>query len=87
MLLTIAVAFGASWWNSQISQNELKFKIELYEKRQEQIASQVADDSQAIQQNANRLIEVATLQQALAEQVRELHQEQEQLKVAVMSRR
>ena len=77
VVLTAAIAFGTSWWNSQMTQNDLRLRLDLLERRQEERASTVAQQSQAIQQNSIRLAELGVLTTSLAEQVKDIKQDHE----------
>lgn len=77
VLLTAAIAFGTSWWNSQMTQNDLRLRLDLLERRQEERAGAAAQQAAAIQQNSIRLAELGVLQTNLAEQMKEIKQEHE----------
>lgn len=76
LLLTVAVAFGTSWWNSQLTQNDLRFRLDRLEEKQKDTSAAMAAASQTAQQNAIRLAELGVIQSNIADELRELKQDQ-----------
>ena len=79
LLLTVAVAFGTSWWNSQLALNDLKYRLDRLEEKQKDQAATMAASAQTAQQNAIRLAELGVVQTSLAEQLKEIKAENERL--------
>ncbi len=79
LLLTIIVAFGTSWWNSQLTQNELRFRLDRLEEKQKEALATTADAAKTAQGNAIRMAEMGVIQNNVIEQVREIRAEHDRL--------
>lgn len=80
LVLAVLVAFATSWWNSQKSQSDFQHRIEILEKRAETNASNISNNSTALQNNAIRIAEINIIQTNTLEQIRELKSEQAEIK-------
>jgi hypothetical protein len=79
LLLTVLVAFGTSWWNSQLTQNELRFRLDRIEERQKEASASTAEAARVAQGNAIRMAELGIIQNNVVEQLREVKSEHERL--------
>lgn len=79
LLLTAAVAFGTSWWNSQLTLNEIRFRLDRVEEKQKDTAAAAAASAQIAQQNAIRMAELGVIQGNVVEQLKEIKREHEQI--------
>lgn len=86
LIIAVLVSFAASWWNTQLAQNDLLHRIENTEKRAESNAANIAQNSAALQQNAIRIAELVIIQTNTLEQIRDLKQEQTDIKQRLMTR-
>lgn len=83
VVLAILTAFATSWWNSQKSQSELQFRLEAIEQKGETNAKNIANNSGILQQNAIRIAEMGIVQNNLLEQIKELKQQQMEIKLTL----
>ena len=65
------VAFGSSYWTSLLSQNNVLYRIDRLEQRQEQLAREYAATSQAATENQ---IKLALIQERQANILKELEE-------------
>ena len=79
LVLTVVVAAGSSWWSSQITQNELRFRLDRLEEKQKDASVATAEASRVAQQNAIRMAEMSIIQNNAVEQLREIRQEHDRL--------
>ncbi len=79
LVLTVLVAFGTSWWNSQITQNEIRFRLDRLEERHKETAASTAEASRTAQGNAIRMAEMGIIQNNVVEQLREIKSEHERM--------
>jgi hypothetical protein len=77
LVLTAAVAFGTSWWNSQLTQNDLRLRLDRLEEKQKETSAAAAEAARTAQLNAIRMAELGVLQNNIAEQVKEIKQDHE----------
>lgn len=75
LILTALVAFATSWWNSQMTQNDLRFRIDRIEEKQKDQAAATQAASVTAQQNSVRMAEIGIIQANLAEQLKDLKQQ------------
>jgi hypothetical protein len=80
LIVTGIVAFGASWWNNQLTQTDLRFKISTLEKQLETQATNSANNANAAQANSIKIAEMGIIHQNLLEQIKDLKQEVRALK-------
>lgn len=80
LLITVLTAFGTSWWNSQNAQLEFRNRIEKLEEKAENNAKNIAQNSSVLQQNAIRLAENTIIQNNMLEQLKDMKQEQNEIK-------
>jgi hypothetical protein len=76
LILTALIGFGSSWWSNQISQNDLRYRVEALEKRVESLGAQVTQNGATINQNAIRQAEFTVIQNNIVDQMRDLKEEQ-----------
>jgi cellobiose-specific phosphotransferase system component IIC len=55
LILTVVVALVTSWWNSQVTQNELRFRLDRMEEKQRESSGATAEAARVAQQNAIRM--------------------------------
>ena len=79
LVLTVLVAFGTSWWNSQLTQNELRFRLDRIEEKQKDASLATAEASRVAQQNAIRMAEMSVTLNTTIEQLRDIRTEHDRL--------
>lgn len=79
LVLTVIIAFGTSWWNSQLTQNELRFRLDRIEEKQKDASASTAEASRVAQQNAIRMAELGVLQNNVVEQLRRIEADHERM--------
>jgi len=81
-LLTAAlIAYGTSWWNAQKSQFDTINQLQRLEEKAEINAKNIAQNASGFQQNAIRLAEIGIIQSNLLEQLKDVKQEQNEIKL------
>ncbi len=76
LILTVLVAFGTSWWNSQVTQNELRYRLDRMEEKQRDASEATKQSAMATQQGAIRMAEISTTLTNMAEQLKEIKEKQ-----------
>jgi hypothetical protein len=79
LLLTGIIALITSWTSSQITQNELRFRLDRIEEKQKDASVATAEASRVAQQNAIRMAEMSVIQNNAVEQLREIRADHERL--------
>lgn len=73
LTLTAALltAFATSYWNSQMAQSNVLYRLDKIEQQQEKLAEQHASTVNTANQNAIRLEQLAERQRSLIDELRE----------------
>lgn len=87
LIISGLVAFGTSWYNSQQTQTDALRRIEQLEKQVQGSAANIAQNSAALQQNAIRIAEMVIIQNNALEQIKDLKQQQAEIKQQLQNRR
>lgn len=79
-ILTVVIAFAASWWQTQLAQNSFQHRIDRIEDKAEQNAKNVATNAELLQKTMIRIAEIGEGQKNMLEQIRDLKAEQNEIK-------
>jgi hypothetical protein len=80
LVLAGLIAIATSWWNTQMTQSELRYRLEAVEKQEKTNAENIAASANQIQSQAVKFAEVGATQNNMLEHLREIKQEQEEIK-------
>lgn len=80
LVLAALIAIATSWWNTQITQSELRYRIEAVEKQEKINAENIAASANQIQSQAVKFAEIGATQNSMLEQLREIKEEQQEIK-------
>lgn len=86
LILSVLMALAASWWNSEKTQSDFRYRIEMLEKRAETNALNISNNSTALQQNAIRVAEISIIQNNTLEQIKDLKQQQSEIQQRLRGR-
>lgn len=81
LVLAVLTAFITSWWNSQQSQADLQFRLSTVEQKAETNAKNISQNSLILQGNAIRMAESGVIQNNILEQIKDIKQEQNEIKI------
>lgn len=87
LVITVLTAFGVSWWNTQMSQNDLRHRLEVQETKSEANAKSLADNASVMTQATVQLALIGQNQTNMFEQIKEIKAEQERIKNQLQGRR
>lgn len=80
LVLAGLIAIATSWWNTQMTQSELRYRLEAVEKQEKTNAENIAASATQIQAQAVKFAEISTTQNNMLEQLREIREQQEGIK-------
>ena len=80
LVLAGLIATATSWWNTQVVQNELRYRLDTVEKQEKTNAENIAASANQIQNQAVKFAEISASQNGMLEQLREIRQEQEEIR-------
>lgn len=75
LVLAGLIGFAGSWWNNQITQNDLRYRVDALEKRVETLSAQVTQNGVTIQQISIKQAEFSIIQNNMVEQIKDMRQE------------
>lgn len=80
IIMACLAAVLTSWWNTQITQNDLRYRLEAVERQVKTNSDNLAATAGQMQSQAVKFAEVGVTQSNMLEQLREIRQEQEEIK-------
>ena len=87
IVMACLAAVVTSWWNTQLSQADLRYRLDAVERQVKTNSENIAAATAQIQNQAIKFAEVGVTQSNMLEQLREIRQEQEDIKKELRGKR